>query len=163
VYRSEGSALTSSFRSTSRRPADIQGKSRREHFGAMAGGNRRQGQRGRGPMTTQTGGAIGYVEYALRQAKQDGVCAAREHDWQSGCSQCGKASRPPQRMRDWANAPGYYLILTNQAGAKSWPITGASFILMYGEPADPRYRPKRSSSSTGRTAVAVRWPKSSTT
>jgi phosphate transport system substrate-binding protein len=29
------------------------------------------------------------------------------------------------------------LILTDQAGAKSWPITGASFILLYKEPADP--------------------------
>jgi phosphate transport system substrate-binding protein len=29
------------------------------------------------------------------------------------------------------------LILTDQAGAKSWPITGASFILIYKQPADP--------------------------
>jgi phosphate transport system substrate-binding protein len=28
---------------------------------------------------------------------------------------------------DWVNADSYYLILTDQAGAKSWPITGASF------------------------------------
>jgi phosphate transport system substrate-binding protein len=32
---------------------------------------------------------------------------------------------------DWANAPGYYLVLTDQPGDQSWPITGASFILMY--------------------------------
>jgi phosphate transport system substrate-binding protein len=37
---------------------------------------------------------------------------------------------------DWAHAPGYYLILTDQAGEKSWPITGASFILVYGVPPD---------------------------
>jgi phosphate transport system substrate-binding protein len=37
---------------------------------------------------------------------------------------------------DWANAPGYYQILTNQPGDASWPITAATFILMYGEPAD---------------------------
>ena len=35
---------------------------------------------------------------------------------------------------DWAHAPGYYLILTDQAGAASWPITGASFILVYATP-----------------------------
>ena len=35
---------------------------------------------------------------------------------------------------DWAKAEGYYLILTNQAGATSWPITGASFILVYKTP-----------------------------
>jgi phosphate transport system substrate-binding protein len=38
---------------------------------------------------------------------------------------------------DWAKADSYYLIQTDQAGAKSWPITGASFILLYKEPADP--------------------------
>jgi phosphate transport system substrate-binding protein len=37
---------------------------------------------------------------------------------------------------DWAHAPAYYLILTDQAGAKSWPITGASFILVYAVPQD---------------------------
>ncbi len=38
---------------------------------------------------------------------------------------------------DWVNAKGYYLILTNQSGEASWPITGASFILMYKNPSDP--------------------------
>jgi phosphate transport system substrate-binding protein len=38
---------------------------------------------------------------------------------------------------DWERAPGYYLILTNQPGEKSWPITGASFILLYSVPPDP--------------------------
>jgi len=37
---------------------------------------------------------------------------------------------------DWTHAEGYYLILTDQEGAKSWPITGASFILVYKEPSD---------------------------
>ena len=35
---------------------------------------------------------------------------------------------------------GYYLILTDQPGAASWPITGASFILMYREPSRCRRR-----------------------
>ncbi len=26
---------------------------------------------------------------------------------------------------DWANAEGYYMVLTNQPGASSWPVTGA--------------------------------------
>jgi phosphate transport system substrate-binding protein len=37
---------------------------------------------------------------------------------------------------DWTHSPAYYLILTDQAGAKSWPITGASFILVYAVPQD---------------------------
>ena len=34
---------------------------------------------------------------------------------------------------DWANAPGFYQILTDQPGAKSWPIAGATFILMHAD------------------------------
>jgi phosphate transport system substrate-binding protein len=37
---------------------------------------------------------------------------------------------------DWANAPGYYLILTDQPGDKSWPIVASTFILMHKAPAD---------------------------
>ncbi|HTO28616.1 MAG TPA: phosphate ABC transporter substrate-binding protein PstS, partial [Devosia sp.] len=38
---------------------------------------------------------------------------------------------------DWANAPGNYLLVLNQPGANAWPITGATFILMYKEQANP--------------------------
>src|SRR5258707_7980140 len=31
----------------------------------------------------------------------------------------------------WSSAPGFYLLLLDQPGAKSWPITGATFILMH--------------------------------
>jgi phosphate transport system substrate-binding protein len=37
---------------------------------------------------------------------------------------------------DWSHADSYYLILTNQDGAQSWPITGASFILLYQHPGE---------------------------
>jgi len=32
---------------------------------------------------------------------------------------------------EWSKAPGMYLILTDQPGKDSWPISGASFILMH--------------------------------
>ena len=32
---------------------------------------------------------------------------------------------------DWTERPGFYLILTNQPGKDTWPITGATFILMH--------------------------------
>jgi phosphate transport system substrate-binding protein len=32
---------------------------------------------------------------------------------------------------DWKKAQGYYVVLTDQAGEETWPITGASFILMH--------------------------------
>ncbi len=37
---------------------------------------------------------------------------------------------------DWAKAPGFYQILTDEPGAKSWPIAGATFILIHKEPKD---------------------------
>ena len=32
---------------------------------------------------------------------------------------------------DWEHAPGFYMVLTDQPGKNSWPITGATFILVY--------------------------------
>jgi phosphate transport system substrate-binding protein len=37
---------------------------------------------------------------------------------------------------DWAKAPGFYMILTDSAGAASWPIAGATFILVPKQPQD---------------------------
>jgi phosphate transport system substrate-binding protein len=94
-----------------------------------------KGNEGVANMTTQTDGAIGYVEYAY--AKQNKMAYAQL------VNKAGKAVSPSAETfqaaastADWAHAPGYYLILTDQAGAKSWPITGASFILVYAVPPD---------------------------
>ncbi len=38
---------------------------------------------------------------------------------------------------DWNSVPGCGLILTNQPGAGSWPITAATFILIHKQPKDP--------------------------
>ena len=95
-----------------------------------------KGNEGVANMTTQTDGAIGYVEYAY--AKQNKMAftlltnkggAAVAPNAESFQAAAGNA--------DWAGADSYYVILTDQAGAKSWPITGASFILLYKEPAEP--------------------------
>jgi phosphate transport system substrate-binding protein len=95
-----------------------------------------KGNEGVANMTRQTRGAIGYVEYAY--AKQNKMAHVKL------INRDGKAVDPQSTAfqaaaaeADWANAKGYYLILTNQAGAASWPITGASFILMHKEPQDP--------------------------
>jgi phosphate transport system substrate-binding protein len=94
-----------------------------------------KGNEGVANMATQTTGAIGYVEYAyakqnkmafVRLLNRDGKAVVPE----SGSFQAAAANA------DWAKAPGYYLILTNQPGAASWPITGASFILMHANAAD---------------------------
>ena len=94
-----------------------------------------KGNEGVANMTRQTDGAIGYVEYAY--AKQTQMATAEL------VNKAGKPVAPNAEAfqaaaanADWSHAEGYYLILTDQAGAQSWPITGASFILVYSTPPD---------------------------
>jgi phosphate transport system substrate-binding protein len=95
-----------------------------------------KGNEGVANMTSQTDGAIGYVEYAF--AKQNKMTYAMLTN-KSGAVVAPSAEtfQAAAASADWSKADSYYLILTDQAGAKSWPITGASFILMYKDPPDP--------------------------
>ncbi len=95
-----------------------------------------KGNEGVANMTNVTDGAIGYVEYAYAKQIKMSYCDL--------VNSAGKTVVPSAESfqaaaasADWAHAPGYYLILTDQPGAASWPITGASFILVYGTPPDP--------------------------
>ena len=94
-----------------------------------------KGNEGVANQTTQTGGAIGYVEYAY--VKQTGMTYVRmvNHDGKLVAPEA-KAFQTAAANADWAKAPGYYLILTDQPGAASWPITGASFILVHADSKD---------------------------
>jgi phosphate transport system substrate-binding protein len=83
----------------------------------------------------QTKNSIGYVEYAY--AKQNKLTYA------AMINKAGKTVQPTVESfqaaagnADWAHAPGYYVILTDQPGEKSWPVTASTFILMHKEPAD---------------------------
>jgi len=83
----------------------------------------------------QTKNSIGYVEYAY--AKQNKLT------YTAMINKAGKTVQPTVEAfqaaaanADWAKAPGYYVILANQQGDKSWPMTAATFILMHKEPAD---------------------------
>jgi phosphate transport system substrate-binding protein len=84
---------------------------------------------------SQTKNSIGYVEYAY--AKQNKLTYA------GMVNKAGKTVQPTiaafqaaASNADWSKAPGYYLILTDQPGDASWPITAATFILMYKDPVD---------------------------
>jgi len=83
----------------------------------------------------QTRNSIGYVEYAY--AKQNKLT------YTALINKAGKTVQPTVASfqaaasnADWAKAPGYYVILTDQPGEQSWPITASTFILMHKEPAD---------------------------
>jgi len=78
----------------------------------------------------QTKGSIGYVEYAY--AKQNKLVSL------DMINKDGKAVSPnieafqaAAANADWVKAEGFYVILTDEPGAKSWPIAGATFILMH--------------------------------
>jgi phosphate transport system substrate-binding protein len=75
-------------------------------------------------------GAIGYVEYAY--AKQNNMVYTQLQN------RAGNFLLPNDKTfqaaaagADWKNAPGFYEILTDEPGANSWPIAGATFILMH--------------------------------
>jgi phosphate transport system substrate-binding protein len=94
-----------------------------------------KGNEGVANMTTQTDGAIGYVEYAY--AKQNKMAyTLLTNKAGAAVAPSAESFQAAAANADWVNADSYYLILTDQAGAKSWPITGASFILVYKQPGD---------------------------
>ncbi len=95
-----------------------------------------KGNEGVAALVSRTDGAIGYVEYAY--AKQNKLTYALMQNQagqfvapESASFQAAAASA------DWSKAPAYDILLTNQPGAKSWPITGATFILIYDRPEKP--------------------------
>ena len=75
-------------------------------------------------------GSIGYVEYAYAKKNKMGYAAVQNKDGQF-VQPDDKAFQAAAAFADWKGAPGFYQILTNQPGKASWPITGASFILMH--------------------------------
>jgi phosphate transport system substrate-binding protein len=81
-------------------------------------------------------GSIGYVEYAyaLQNKMTYAQVQNRDGNFVSPSSETFKAAAAGA---DWNKAPGYYLVLTDQPGRNAWPISGATFILMYKTQAKP--------------------------
>lgn len=78
----------------------------------------------------QVPNSIGYVEYAYALENKIPYALLYNHD--------GKLVKPTNESfqaaaagADWKNTPGFRVILTDEPGANSWPITGATFILMH--------------------------------
>ena len=95
-----------------------------------------KGNEGVASYASRIDGAIGYVEYAYALQNKLAYVLLQ--------NQAGKYVKPSAETfqaaaanANWAKAPGFYLLLTNQPGAQSWPITGASFILVYKNPPKP--------------------------
>ena len=84
----------------------------------------------------QTKGSIGYVEYAY--AKQNKLVFTKmlNKDGKT-VSPVLAAFQAAAANADWNSVPGYGVILDNQPGAESWPMTAATFILIHKRPQDP--------------------------
>jgi len=94
-----------------------------------------KGNDGVAAFVKQTVGSIGYVEYAY--AKQNHM------DYALMQNKAGKWVAPnaanfaaAAAYAKWPAAPGFYLLLLDQPGAASWPITGATFILVHKKQTD---------------------------
>ncbi|MEP7327946.1 MAG: phosphate ABC transporter substrate-binding protein PstS [Betaproteobacteria bacterium] len=75
-------------------------------------------------------GAIGYVEYAYARKNKMISTSVQNKDGQF-VQPDDDTFAAAAAFADWKSAPGFYQILTDQPGKNSWPITGASFILMH--------------------------------
>jgi phosphate transport system substrate-binding protein len=130
VHRSDGSGTTFLFTSYLTMKA--------AHWAQEVGGNDSvqwptgiggKGNDGVAAFVRQTPGAIGYVEYAY--AKQNGLTYTLLQN------KAGKFVTPAAENfaaaaagAKWQSAPGFYLLLLDQAAPDAWPITGATFILV---------------------------------
>src|SRR4051794_14632821 len=137
VHRSDGSGTTFIF-------SDYLSKVSRdwaENVGANTSvewptGIGAKGNEGVANNVKQTQGSIGYVEFAY--AKQNNMTTAKM------INKDGKSVEPSSDAfqaaaagADWKSAEGFYVILTNEPGEKTWPIAGATFILMHKKADDP--------------------------
>lgn len=81
-------------------------------------------------------GAIGYVEYAYAIQNRMNVAQLQNRD--GNFVEPGIVSfQAAAANADWQSVPGFGVVLVNQPGPQSWPISGATFILMHRDQADP--------------------------
>jgi phosphate transport system substrate-binding protein len=138
VHRADGSGTTfnwTDYLSAVSKPwADTVGKGAAVKWPAQTsvGG---KGNEGVAANVTRIKGSIGYVEYAYAKKNNVPYMALQNKD--------GKFVRPDDKTFaaaaagiDWFSVPGMGVSMVNAAGADSWPVSTASFILMYKNPDD---------------------------
>ncbi len=81
-------------------------------------------------------GSIGYVEYAYALQNKMAFAQVQNRDG-NFVKPSADTFKAAAAGADWSKAPGYYLLLTDQPGKEAWPISGATFILMYKVQAKP--------------------------
>jgi phosphate transport system substrate-binding protein len=81
-------------------------------------------------------GSIGYVEFAYAKKNKMGHVLLQNRAGKYVAPSAATFSAAAANA-NWTKAPGFYLVLTNQPGEGTWPITGASFIIVYKQPEKP--------------------------
>ncbi len=80
-------------------------------------------------------GAIGYVEWAY--AKKNKIAHTQLKNKDGNFLQPDDDNfKAAAANAEWTKTPGFGVVLTDQAGKTSWPITGVSYILMHKQQAD---------------------------
>ena len=74
-------------------------------------------------------GSIGYTEYTYAVEPKLN-CAQLENRAGTFIAPTAKSFAASAANADWKNAPGFLMMLTDQPGAESWPITGVTYILI---------------------------------
>ena len=136
VHRSDGSGTTFNFTYyLAEASADWKSKVGSATSVEWPVGIGAKGNEGVSNNVSQTKGSIGYVEYAY--ALQNKLVYTKMINKE------GKAVAPTSAAfqaaaanADWNSVPGYGVILANQPGAESWPMTAATFILIHKQPDD---------------------------
>jgi phosphate transport system substrate-binding protein len=137
VHRSDGSGTTFIFTNylskVSKDWADKVGANTSVEWPTGIGA---KGNEGVANNVMQTQGSIGYVEFAY--AKQNNIPTANVINKEGKTvAPSSEAFQAAAASADWKNAEGFYVILTDESGEKSWPIAGATFILMHKKADDP--------------------------
>jgi phosphate transport system substrate-binding protein len=135
IHRADGSGTTFNFTNyLSKVSPEWKDKIGEATSVEWPGGIGAKGNDGVANNVATTKGAIGYVEFAY--ADQNKLTFANM------INKAGKTVAPTMDSfqaaaanADWAHSPGFYNILSDQPGDKSWPMTAATFILMYRQPA----------------------------
>lgn len=131
VHRSDGSGTTflwTDFLSkTVPEFKDVVGAGTAVKWPAGVGG---KGNEGVAANVQRIKGSIGYVEYAYAKKNKMSHTQLKNRDGQF-VQPDDDTFKAAAAGADWAKTPGMGVVLTNQAGKASWPITGASFILLH--------------------------------
>jgi phosphate transport system substrate-binding protein len=134
VRRADGSGTTfiwtNYLSKVSKEFKDAIGEGTAVNWKVGAGG---KGNEGVAAMVRQLPGSLGYVEFAyVKQTKMNWVNVQNSAGtWVAPTEEAFKAAAA---NADWNRT--YFQILTNQAGQQAWPISGATFILVYLKPED---------------------------